>query len=84
MDEVTHIHVDVRWFAVLRERRGCDRERVAVQAGTTVAALYERLHPPGPAGRLPVLYAINHGYADPTSVLRDGDEVAFVPPLGGG
>ena len=84
MDEVPHIQVDVRWFAVLRERRGCESERVDVVPGTTVADLYDLLHPPGLAGRLPVLYAVNHGYAEASCVLRDGDEVAFVPPLGGG
>jgi molybdopterin converting factor small subunit len=84
MDPATLIQIDVRWFAVLRERRGCDSEKVGVPVGTTVGALYEKLNPPGVAGRLPVLYAINHNYAAADSVLCDGDEVAFVPPLGGG
>ena len=37
--------VTVRYFAVLRERRGRDEERVDVRDGTTVAALYADLFP---------------------------------------
>lgn len=76
--------VRVRHFAVLRERRGCEEESVDVPAGETVAALYARLFPPGPDGALPVAFAVDHAYAPGTTVLHDGAEVAFIPPLGGG
>jgi len=78
------IEVTVRYFAVLRERRGCDEERVPVAAGTTVAALYAELFPVGPQGRLPVLFAVDQAYVRADTVLREGAEVAFIPPLGGG
>ena len=74
----------MRHFAVLRERRGVDAERLVVEPGTTVGELYRRLFPPGPEGTLPVMYAVNLSYARPDQVLSEGDEVAFVPPLGGG
>ena len=32
----------------------------------------------------PPLTAINESYAAPDSVLRDGDELAFIPPVAGG
>lgn len=76
--------VRVRYFAVLRERRGRDDEPIDLLPGETVAALYARLFPVGLAGRLPVLFAANHAYVKADHILADGDEVAFIPPLGGG
>ena len=76
--------VTVRYFAVLKEWRGTDHEEVSVLPGETAAGLYARLFPPGPAGALPVGYACNREYVGGGTVLADGDEVAFLPPLGGG
>ena len=78
------IRVAVRYFAGLRERRGCETEAQDVAAGTTVRALYRTLFPPTPQGTLPVMFAVNRTYVPPGHVLVDGDEVAFIPPLGGG
>jgi len=74
----------VRHFAQLRERRGRDHETLELEPGLTVGALYRDLFPPGPDGALPVAYAINQALSPPHAVLRDGDEVAFIPPVGGG
>ena len=82
--EVQQITVTVRYFSVLRERRGREEETVSVAPGTTVQDLYAGLFPAGPEGRLPVLYALDQSYARPDDVLTDGVEVAFIPPLGGG
>ncbi len=76
--------VRVRYFAALRERRGRDEEQVEVLPGETLGALYERLFPTGPEGRLPVAYARNHAYASATEVPEEGDELSFLPPIGGG
>ncbi len=74
----------VRHFAVLRERRGTSAEEVEVAQGTTVSALYAALFPPGREGALPVMFAVNHAWAPPGQALAEGDEVAFIPPVGGG
>lgn len=74
----------VRYFAVLRERRGASEEPVDLQPGETVGALYARLFPDTGDGRLPVMFAVNHAYATADQALADGDEVGFLPPLGGG
>jgi molybdopterin synthase catalytic subunit len=76
--------VRVRYFASLRERRKTEVENVTLLPGETLGQLYLRLFPPGPEGVLPVAYARNAAVARATEVLRDGDEVAFLPPVGGG
>ncbi len=78
------MRVQVQYFAMLRERRGCAAETVQIQPGTTAADLYAILFPPGPDGMLPVMFAVNHQYVSKDQALVDADEVAFIPPLGGG
>ena len=78
------MRLTVRWFAILRETRGCESESVEVAAGTSLRALYESLIPAGPHGRVPVAFARNLAYAAPEDIAQDGDEIAFLPPLGGG
>ncbi len=78
------MRVQVRYFARLRELKARTTEEVELDAATSVEALYGKLFPPGPGGVLPVMYAVNQAYVDPGQVLADGDEVAFIPPLGGG
>ena len=78
------MQIRVRHFSMLREQRGCSEETVEVAPGTTARALYLILFPPGPDGSLPVMYAIDAEYVDGDTPLREGCEVAFVPPLGGG
>jgi len=75
------MQVTVRYMAMLRERRGCDSEVVDVADGTTARQLYQELFPP-PA--VPVGYARNHAQVAPDTPLADGDEVVFLPPVGGG
>lgn len=76
--------ITVRFFAVLREQRGREEERVEVPEGATPASVYRALFPPGPAGALPVAFAINLTYAAADQPLCEGDELALLPPLGGG
>jgi len=78
------MRIVVRYFARLRELRSCTQEEVEVHGATSVSSLYARLFPPGPGGALPVMYAVNQTYVAPAHTLSDGDEVAFIPPLGGG
>jgi len=79
------MRVRVRYLASLRERLG--RERAVVEAPgaerLTVAEVWERASGGEtlPAG---VLCAVNMEYATPGQEVRDGDEVAFFPPVTGG
>ncbi len=78
------ITVEVRFFALLRERAGGDRRPVALPAGSTVADLRAHLRERLPG--LPPGYAVAVGlsYAAAEHVLEDGDEVALIPPVSGG
>lgn len=78
------VRVRVRWFAALRERRGVGVEVLEVPEGTTLAALYESSIPAGPEGRLRIGYARNLEHVDGATIAVDGDEIVFLPPLGGG
>lgn len=75
----------MRCFAGVREALGTDHLALDVAAGTTLAQLLSQLAERADAlRRLPVAFAVNRGYAQEDTVLQDGDEVAFIPPISGG
>lgn len=75
--------IKVRYFASLKERVGRSEENVTITEPVTAKALWRRCVPEMP---LPaqILVAINLDYADWDSLVREGDEVAFFPPVTGG
>ncbi|MDG4552590.1 MAG: MoaD/ThiS family protein [Candidatus Contendobacter sp.] len=75
--------IQVKYFASLRDRLGRAEDRLAATEGMTVAAVWTALWPETP---LPpnTLAAVNMEYASPGQLVRDGDEVAFFPPVTGG
>ena len=84
-DSVPRIRVTVRCFASVREALGTDTIGVELPAGATVDDLRRRLGERSPQLlRLPLACAVNRDYARSDSALRDGDEVAFIPPISGG
>ncbi|MDP9231168.1 MAG: molybdenum cofactor biosynthesis protein MoaE, partial [Actinomycetota bacterium] len=71
--------VTVRLFAGLRERAGWARREIEADfVGEVWPALGLGEEPGG------LLYAVNREYAEPGRELRDGDEVALIPPVSGG
>jgi len=81
------IRVRVRLFAVQRELAGMREVALDLPEGADVerawVALVER-HPVLAPGRASLRFARNGDYADPTTPLTDGDEVAMIPPVSGG
>lgn len=80
--------ITVRLFAILKDRAGTGEIRIEEGLPTVRALLAEvsRRHPslrdPISAGRL--LISINQEFAGMDAPLRDGDEVALMPPFSGG
>jgi molybdopterin synthase catalytic subunit len=74
------VPVTVRLFAGLRERAGTGK--LELDGVATVADVWPALGlGEEPAG---LLYAVNRTYVERTQALRDGDEVALIPPVSGG
>jgi molybdenum cofactor guanylyltransferase len=77
--------IKVRYYAILREQAGKSEESVATDA-TTPAALFDELRTRYPftleAQQLKV--AVNAEFREWNTLLRDGDNVVFIPPVAGG
>jgi len=78
------MHVNVLLFASLRERFGQGAVELELSSDINVGSLWQQLSDSNE--RLPerVLCAVNQQYVDHAMMLRDGDEVAFFPPVTGG
>lgn len=80
--------ITILYFAWLRERTGLSEESLSIPAdGIAIADLVEILaerHPTAFQNRRTIRCAINQEFADPTAIVRSGDEVAFFPPVTGG
>lgn len=77
------MHIQVRFFAGLRERLGIAQLELSLPEGATVAQVWEQAVT-GEALPVNVLAARNMEYVDLSCKLADGDEVAFFPPVTGG
>jgi len=81
------MHVRVVPFGVLKEWLGPAAATVELPQGATVAELLDKLAasaaPPAP-GLRGIAVGVNSEYVQASHVLRDGDEVALLPPVSGG
>jgi molybdopterin converting factor subunit 1 len=79
------IQIEVRYFAAAREIAGAQRETYTLDEGATVADVRDALFAAHPRLRpLQLAFAVNAAYATPETPLHAGDEVACIPPVGGG
>jgi molybdopterin converting factor subunit 1 len=75
------------FFALYRDLAGAAELDVELPPGATAGTLVQALRSRGGAfERLPaeVAIAVNREYASLDAPLRDGDEVALIPPVAGG
>lgn len=85
------MQIELRYFASLREQVGIGQERVELPVSVhTVGAVRQWLRERGEPwqgalaeGRA-LRMAVDHAVAGGDTVLRDGCEVAFFPPVTGG
>jgi molybdopterin synthase catalytic subunit len=81
------VRVTVRLFARLRDIAGAAELSRDVDADATIGSVWRQI-----AGEYPALgpyersmsSAVNADYAPMDTPLREGDEVAFLPPVSGG
>jgi molybdopterin converting factor small subunit len=81
------VTVRVLAFARLRELLGYGERLVGVAEGTTVETLWATLAAEAPQLaplRASTRFARNGALASATTPLHDGDELALLPPVGGG
>lgn len=75
--------VSIRYFAGLRERLGRDRDSLEV-ADQTISAEALWALAVGESWPERLMVAVNRRLGSAGSPVRDGDEVAFFPPVTGG
>ncbi len=81
------IQIHIRFFAGHRDIVGQAATTLLVAPDTTVGQVWDRLveqYPPLKAYSGHLLYAVNQEFSDLATVLQDGDELAFIPPVSGG
>ena len=76
------VKVRVKLFAALREQAGTRERELELAEGAGVGDVWGALglgaEPRG------LVYAVNRSYVDRETPLREGDEVAVIPPVSGG
>lgn len=75
--------IQVRFFASLRERMGRAGAVLEAGAASTVSEVWAAVAE-GEAMPDNLLMAINQDYVQAHTTVKDGDEVAFFPPVTGG
>lgn len=87
MERRNELRVRVKFFARYREVAGKTMIELEIAEGTTLAELkqiIEHRFPPLKVFSHNLLLAVNGEYAPPHLTLREGEEIAFLPPLSGG
>lgn len=75
--------ITLRYFASLRETLGRSTEQLEIFEPHTILNVWQLANPDVP---LPenMLTAVNMDYVPPSHLVKNGDEVAFFPPVTGG
>ena len=81
------MRVKVLFFGLTHDLTGLREEQVELGEGENLQALrrfYEKRFPRLEELSGSLLFAVNEQVTDPMSILHEGDEVAFMPPVSGG
>lgn len=81
------MQVKLLFFAIYRELAGAEEMTLELPAGSTARDAVRALRASGGGlARLPQepVVAVNREYAGEDAALRDGDELALLPPVAGG
>jgi len=79
------MRVKLKVFAYLRETLGIKEEEIEIEDGIKVGQLWSLFKDKIPANKnFRILFAVNNEYLEEDRELKEGDEVAFIPPVSGG
>lgn len=81
------MRIRVKLFASFRTIVGQKEEDLEVSDGTTVKGLldlYVSRFPDLERYREHIILSVNTEYGSPSRMLKEGDEVSFLPPVSGG
>jgi molybdopterin converting factor subunit 1 len=81
------MRVTIRLFARLRDLAGAGELVREIPAGATIDGVWQALVADMPALKeyeRTMSVALNADYSRMSTMVRDGDEVAFLPPVSGG
>lgn len=76
--------IKVLFFALLREWAKESERNVELPQGATVQHLLDQLKKEPKFPEVPLAVAVNQEEKNLSTPLRDGDEVALIPPVAGG
>ncbi len=81
--------VTIRFLAIYREKAKVDKIEIDLEKSITVRDLLKIIKERIPAIKDLVMegkgmVAVNHEVAKPDTIVKDGDEVALIPPVSGG
>lgn len=76
------MNITVKYFASLREQLGKAEELLTLNEATPIADVWENVS--GATDPNNILMAINMEYVKSDAIVKEGDEVAFFPPVTGG
>ena len=78
------MNITVRYFASMRDRMGRAEESLALDGNSvSVADVWAKVAG-GSAIPDSTLIAVNMEYTDADALVKDGDELALMPPFAGG
>ncbi|MBF0441119.1 MAG: MoaD/ThiS family protein [Oligoflexales bacterium] len=79
-------YVNIKYFALLREKTGLSEERFPIDSDETGITLYRKLCEKYdfPLTLDQVMLVVNENYASKDSTLEENDCVVFIPPVAGG
>lgn len=80
------MNIRIRYFASIREILRIDEEEIEIKDGATVMDLISELKQRHEflSTKNQLLIAVNGSFAQPSTVIKPGEEVALFPPVSGG
>ena len=81
--------ITVKYFASLRSVAGKEEEQFSMGSETTLEKLSEEISKTAPKlGEMirgnKIIVSVNMDVVQPDAVIKDGDEIALLPPFSGG